>query len=1228
MSDASENRPTQVLSLNTDGILIDVAPGDEERVAAVIKEWEQLTGFEMEQKAVKCYRRLNVNTYIAIGVDGSVKSKGHLNFQPGLDGDPNDLIIAESIAAFMKDGTSVRDTIMAAASERNLFKFARLVTTNGPGFTQGEERFGNVVRVYRSNDPGLPPITSAAHGKVSERQAATGCRIFRDLSVWPEDIDIESYIADAEAILDETSVEIDNRMNKIAREVEGLGLDTIGQGGSTGIRTGGNFSGSRFICAKVSPGKNLLHVLPGVLGAETMVLRIRENGRVIGEIHRLPGLTAKEQKRLKTLEGTVTNGPIRVFGKGLTFEPGDGAAPDLVEAIEVAEGVQPDIKEPGALEDNDDFLRLVFGKDWQEAYVISMSAPPDSEAANWSGGPARFARGSYLNERMNNFVGISLFNTQEGGATHRRADDFKSMHCLFLDDIGTKAEDPSKYGFGPPTLRLETSPGNYAHIYALERPITDRAFAEALINASVKSQRLNISDKGAGEVTRVFRLPYGLNNKLKYGSSFTQRIDQWNPSAKYSAEQILTWLGEDPVMVKAVADAKPPPVKAEASDKAMSHPVVAAFDSLEKLIATKPKRDGWIHVECPWSSDHSEGREKDGAAIQVREDGTWRFNCHHGHCQGEKTITKGGQDIRVKVRGSHGARDWLSSQGLVVPRPAEKIWERAFEDSDVRLRAEEMARNEGSRASRNGIDMSFFGDEEGARQEREERPGETADEEPLANAGGSASEPLKEPKWSGRDLFDPWAEYIAPEFPLRTLPDAVRGFVENKSKEMGACPSAMAMSCLAVASAAIRHDATLSLNDHGQYIVRPRLWVLLAGAPSQKKSPVQSAAKKPLEMIEAREKARVAAAWGALPVEERKALEKSGDRPEPVRFVVTDTTTEALAVILSKQRPGLLIDADELSQFIGQMDRYSGGKGGGSANRGFWLQAYTGGRHSEGRIGNDKRKPVTVETTSVSLLGGVQPKRLAKMGDLDSDGLLQRFLPVMMAKARMSERTFDPRPIALWNTICQRLTEVPASNLHLSPEAAEVRWRVEEVTFTMGQSEAEGEAWQGFVGKLLGVWGSLTLILHHLHGNPPQGAVSGRIAELAEEVMRDFIIPHGLVFYRTVFQNDAANQRSLATFIATRKTRTVKRRDISRGVKSCGGLSPAEIGRRMEMFALGGWVEPTREWPPPNEWIIRPGLAEIFQAGIAKQREIAEEVVSKIKKVSGRSDDQPGDDDD
>jgi Protein of unknown function (DUF3987) len=86
-----------------------------------------------------------------------------------------------------------------------------------------------------------------------------------------------------------------------------------------------------------------------------------------------------------------------------------------------------------------------------------------------------------------------------------------------------------------------------------------------------------------------------------------------------------------------------------------------------------------------------------------------------------------------------------------------------------------------------------------------------------------------------------------------------------------------------------------------------------------------------------------------------------------------------------------LSNETELAGWLGSMEKYGGGKAANS-DRAFWLETYNGGPQVVDRIG---RGTSAVENLSASILGGIQPDKLAAIHGLADDGLLQRFIPVM-----------------------------------------------------------------------------------------------------------------------------------------------------------------------------------------------------------------------------------------
>jgi hypothetical protein len=63
--------------------------------------------------------------------------------------------------------------------------------------------------------------------------------------------------------------------------------------------------------------------------------------------------------------------------------------------------------------------------------------------------------------------------------------------------------------------------------------------------------------------------------------------------------------------------------------------------------------------------------------------------------------------------------------------------------------------------------------------------------------------------------------------------------------------------------------------------------------------------------------------------------------PRPPRFVVADTSTEKMGELLARSDRGILVKRDELTGWLGSMEKYAGR--GSGADRAFWLQSFDGG---------------------------------------------------------------------------------------------------------------------------------------------------------------------------------------------------------------------------------------------------------------------------------------------
>jgi Protein of unknown function (DUF3987) len=113
-------------------------------------------------------------------------------------------------------------------------------------------------------------------------------------------------------------------------------------------------------------------------------------------------------------------------------------------------------------------------------------------------------------------------------------------------------------------------------------------------------------------------------------------------------------------------------------------------------------------------------------------------------------------------------------------------------------------------------------------------------------------------------------------------------------------------------------------------------------------------------------------------------------KPRAKRYLVNDTTYEALGVILADNPQGVLAFRDELVSLLKTLDREES-----CAARGFFLSAWNGlGGYTFDRIIRGKTQ---IDRACLSLVGSTQPGRIAEYmsranaGGAGDDGLIQRF---------------------------------------------------------------------------------------------------------------------------------------------------------------------------------------------------------------------------------------------
>jgi hypothetical protein len=201
--------------------------------------------------------------------------------------------------------------------------------------------------------------------------------------------------------------------------------------------------------------------------------------------------------------------------------------------------------------------------------------------------------------------------------------------------------------------------------------------------------------------------------------------------------------------------------------------------------------------------------------------------------------------------------------------------------------------------------------------------------------------------------------------------------------------------------------------------------------------------------------------------------------------------------------------------------------------------------------------------------------------------------------------------------LVRQLIGAKAERLILSDEALLV---FEEMRRHLHELEQVGgvfaKGFEGFLGKLPGLAGSLALILH-LSSDPDENRLHPIPKRTAEDVSRlviKFILPHAFEFYRTVgTETDGDRLQRLASWILTSGKTRVTCRDLTHNVRDLRGASPREIQLRVGPLVAGGWLEPEVPGPECRAWKVTPAVA----LQLSHRRRVEEARKAKVAELMG-----------
>ena len=500
------------------------------------------------------------------------------------------------------------------------------------------------------------------------------------------------------------------------------------------------------------------------------------------------------------------------------------------------------------------------------------------------------------------------------------------------------------------------------------------------------------------------------------------------------------------------------------------------------------------------------------------------------------------------------------------------------------------------------------------------------------------------------------AQLGAPILKERHVPPALWPFISDNAERMGVATSSVALCAIVSASAAINEEWKIQpKRNDWDWTEAARLWGAIVGPPSVLKSPIITLTTKPIEMLDI----KAMEEWNGEQAAHAAWKEADDETvPEPKtpprnRFIVESATIEALQEVLRDDAGGklraplgkVLVRQDELEEFLANMDKYSTNNKGN--DRGAWLRAYNGGRHTIDRIG---RGSFATKSWSCCVLGGIQPEVIREIAQRTTDnGLIQRFMPdVPGPQAPGLDRAPNLAARDLYRALFPALAAMhPARNpgtgyiepvtLHTNAHAA--REDIEGLARAMQAMPDASSRLASTFGKWTGLFARLCLTFHLIEAaasrvrdpgglHPPLNVVTTETANRVRRYMRAILAPNLLRAETLMFGTTQTEHAvRIANYILAHRLERVTAREIVRAYRT---LRPPEergtLNNTMDALCLFGWLAPLpprHEGATPIAWRVNPGVHVLFAERAEAERKRLATVKNEIAaKFAGLGDDE------
>ena len=444
-------------------------------------------------------------------------------------------------------------------------------------------------------------------------------------------------------------------------------------------------------------------------------------------------------------------------------------------------------------------------------------------------------------------------------------------------------------------------------------------------------------------------------------------------------------------------------------------------------------------------------------------------------------------------------------------------------------------------------------------------------------------------------ILDPWADQEPPQWPAGVLRPDHEAMLKALAQRDGCDLGALCMAYITAVSGAAYKDTRFSPFQHSEWQVPPIIYVMVVSDPGFRKTVLNGTAFAALWRHDNEE-------WDAWRQEAAAAASEKERPDEPVPLIVDNVSTEKLQAFLARSPRGACYLRDEIAPLF-DFRRYQ--KGIGAADRAFFLTAYEAGETRVHRVSRatDHGKP-----TGIAIFGGIQIDRIADFKDLGDDGLMQRFIPIVIVRHKISEPDVQVHgkhklDAAVRTVLCERYQSLYVT----TPDGSALIRETEKLGHTMGETTDYGKIVQGFCYKLHGLHARLAFLLHLLDA-PQEAVIPSETIERASRLVK-FCLGHVLAFSSRTTDHLIEATKAVASYIIGRpapvgdEPERIVASMLTGRVRQCRAMSPTRLQEVLGPLVTGGWLTPESPYSDNHAWIVTPRLRNVLKERHEEQRE-------------------------